>query len=56
MSAQAQMLVPRTEVGKPISPLQVKYQHVRVEIDNQVAVTSIEQVFVNSTKRDLEAT
>ncbi|MEN6343860.1 MAG: VIT domain-containing protein [Armatimonadia bacterium] len=57
LSAQAQLLVPRTEVGKPDQPpLQVKYQHVRVEIDNQVAVTSIEQVFVNSTKQNLEAT
>jgi Ca-activated chloride channel family protein len=51
------MLVPRSEVGKPDAPpLQVKYQHVSVRIDNQVAVTSIEQVFVNNTKAPLEAT
>lgn len=55
--ASAQMLVPRTEVGKTdSSPLQVKYQHVSVRIDNQVAITSIEQVFVNNTKGNLEAT
>ena len=47
-AASAQMLVPRTEVGtKDLPPLQVKYQHVTVDIDNQVARTSIEQVFIN---------
>jgi uncharacterized protein YegL len=56
-TASAQMLVPRTEADKgDLPPLEVKYQHVAVEISDQVARTSIEQVFINNTTRDLEAT
>jgi len=52
----AQMLVPRTAVDQTdLPPLQVKYQHVTVDVDDQVARTSIEQVFVNNTERDLKA-
>ena len=55
-TVSAQMLVPRTAVDQTdLPPLQVKYQHVTVDVDDQVARTSIEQVFVNNTERDLEA-
>ena len=39
-----------------IPPLAIKYQRVNVEIAAQVAETHVEQVFVNSTGRQLEAT
>ncbi len=56
-ATSAQMLVPRTETDQSdLPPLQVKYQHVTVKVDDQIARTSIEQVFINNTKRDLEAT
>lgn len=34
----------------------IKYHHVDVEIDDQVAVTHVDQVFVNETDREQEAT
>jgi len=54
--AEAQMLVPRVETGaEDRPPLEIVSQHVKIAIDNQVATTSIEQVFVNNTGADLEA-
>ncbi|MCP5048833.1 MAG: hypothetical protein GY940_16800, partial [bacterium] len=35
-------------------PLEVKYHRVNVDIENQVAVTSVDQVFYNPTHRRLE--
>jgi len=36
-------------------PLLLKYQHIKVKIDNQIALTQIDQVFLNKHNRDLEA-
>ncbi len=35
-------------------PLEVRYHHVNVKIDGQVAITSVDQVFFNPTQRQLE--
>lgn len=45
-----------THAVPPPVPLTVKYHRVRVQIDNQVAVTSIDQVFKNEYDVDLEGT
>jgi Ca-activated chloride channel family protein len=37
-------------------PLSIKYHKVQVEIDNQVAITKVDQVFTNPHNRDLEGT
>jgi Ca-activated chloride channel homolog len=42
--------------GQRVPPLSVKYHHVKVEIVDQVARTSIDQVFVNHFGRDIEGT
>lgn len=42
--------------GEPVPPLSVKYHRVKVEIVDQVARTSIDQVFVNHFDRDIEGT
>lgn len=39
-----------------IPPLTVKYHHVEVEINGQVATTRIDQVFINDYPRDIEGT
>ena len=41
---------------KRVPPLAVKYHRVSVEIDDQIARTHIDQVFVNEFHRDLEGT
>ena len=46
------VLVPKDE---KVPPLATKYLRVDARIDNQVARTVVEQVFQNSTNRDLEA-
>jgi Ca-activated chloride channel family protein len=40
----------------PFAPLEVRYHHVDVTIDDQVAVTSIDQEFYNRSSRQLEGT
>ena len=40
--------------GKALIPLSIKYHHVEVDIDNQVATTKVDQVFINDNNRDLE--
>ncbi|NIN00443.1 MAG: VWA domain-containing protein, partial [candidate division Zixibacteria bacterium] len=41
----------------PFPPnLSIKYHHVDIEIDNQVAQTSVDQVFLNNHHRDIEGT
>lgn len=42
--------------GDEVPPLSVKYHRVSVEITNQVAKTSIDQVFINHFNRDIEGT
>ena len=42
--------------GEIVPPLSVKYHRVKVEIVDQVARTSIDQVFVNNFGRDIEGT
>ena len=47
-------IVPKSRPGERIPPLTVKYHRVSVEIINQVAKTSIDQVFINNHPRDIE--
>jgi len=49
-------IIPRPRPGETIPPLSVKYHRVTVDIINQVAKTSIDQVFVNHYGRDIEGT
>ncbi len=45
---------PRQPRGRRYIPLSIKYHHVDVDIDNQVATTKVDQVFINENDRDLE--
>ena len=47
-------IIPKPRPGERIPPLTVKYHRVNVEIINQVAKTSIDQVFFNNHHRDIE--
>ncbi len=47
-------IIPMPKRGVRIPPLTVKYHRVNVEIINQVAKTSIDQVFINNYHRDIE--
>ena len=47
-------IVPVPQPKEVIPPLTVKYHRVNVEITDQVAKTSIDQVFFNSHNRDIE--
>jgi len=49
-------IIPEPRPGEDIPPLSVKYHRVIVEIINQVAKTSIDQVFINNHSRDIEGT
>ena len=49
-------ILPQPRTGESIPPLSVKYHHVAVEIRDQVARTSIDEVFVNEYDRDIEGT
>jgi Ca-activated chloride channel family protein len=49
-------IIPSPRAGQDIPPLSVKYHRVKVEIVNQVARTSVDQVFVNHFGRDIEGT
>jgi Ca-activated chloride channel family protein len=49
-------IIPHPRPGERILPLSVKYHHVNVEIVNQVAKTSIDQVFINNHNREIEGT
>jgi len=48
------LIIPKPRPGEEIPPLTVKYHRVNVEIINQVAKTSIDQVFINDYPRDIE--
>lgn len=47
-------IIPKPRPGEKIPPLTVKYHRVNVDIINQVAKTSIDQVFINNHNRDIE--
>jgi Ca-activated chloride channel family protein len=47
-------IIPVPHPREKIPPLTVKYHRVKVEIINQVAKTSIDQVFINNHNRDIE--
>ena len=49
-------IIPRPRTGENIPPLTVKYHRVTVEIKDQVAKTSVDQVFINNFGRDIEGT
>jgi Ca-activated chloride channel family protein len=48
------MLIPPLRPDVPY--FTIKYHHVKVEIDEQIATTHVDQVFVNETDREQEAT
>ncbi|MCE1245046.1 MAG: VIT and VWA domain-containing protein [Firmicutes bacterium] len=49
------MIIPRPLPDMPAPPnLTIKYHRVNVSIENQIAVTEVDQVFVNEMNRDLE--
>ncbi len=50
------LIVPNPRAGESIPPLTVKSHRVTVEITDQVARTSVDQVFVNNFDRDIEGT
>ena len=49
-------IIPNHRPGEQVPPLSVKYHRVKVEIVDQVAKTSVDQVFVNHFGRDIEGT
>jgi Ca-activated chloride channel family protein len=49
-------VIPNPRPGEEIPPLSVKYHRVAVDIVDQVANTSIDQVFINNHDRDIEGT
>ena len=42
-------------VDQDLPPLALERHHVRIEINKQTAITTVEQIFVNNTERRLEA-
>jgi uncharacterized protein YegL len=48
------IVVPPPPRGRPFIPLSIKYHHVDVDINNQVAVTKVDQVFINENNQELE--
>ncbi len=49
-------VIPNPRPGENIPPLTVKYHRVTVDIVDQAAVTSIDQVFINNHHREIEGT
>jgi len=49
-------IIPDRRPGERVPPLSVKYHRVKVEISGQVARTSVDQVFINHSDRDIEGT
>jgi Ca-activated chloride channel family protein len=47
------LLIPK---NRSLGPLGIKYHRAEVKITDRVAVTKVDQVFINHTNRDLEAT
>jgi Ca-activated chloride channel family protein len=52
--ADGVIVVPSPPRGIPFIPLSIKYHHVEVDIDNQIATTKVDQVFTNENDRELE--
>lgn len=52
--ASAGIVLPAT--GRDAQPLSIRHHHVRVEIDNQVAKTVVQQTFENHTDKPLDGT
>ncbi len=50
------IIIPQPRPGENIPPLTVKYHRVSVEVRDQVARTSIDQIFINNHDRDIEGT
>ncbi len=48
------IIVPSPPRGISFIPLSIKYHHVEVDIQNQVATTKVDQVFVNENNSELE--
>ena len=48
------IIIPRPPQERAFIPLSVKYHHVEASIDNQVATTKVDQVFLNENNYDLE--
>ncbi|MDP2960864.1 MAG: VIT domain-containing protein, partial [candidate division Zixibacteria bacterium] len=48
--------VPRYPEEPPPPYLSIKYHHVEIKINNQLAQTTVDQVFKNDYPRDLEGT
>lgn len=48
------IIIPPQPNGRRFTPLSIKYHHVEVSIDNQIATTKVDQVFINENDRDLE--
>ena len=48
------IVVPPSPRGRRFIPLSIKYHHVDVDINNQVAVTKVDQVFINENNQELE--
>ena len=49
-------IIPDRRSGERVPPLSVKYHRVKVDISGQAARTSVDQVFVNHSDRDIEGT
>lgn len=49
-------IIPDRRPGEAVPPLSVKYHRVKVEIVDQVAKTSVDQVFINHFDRAIEGT
>ena len=49
-------IIPRPRPQEVIPPLTVKSHHVTVEITDQAALTSVDQIFINNFDRDIEGT
>jgi Ca-activated chloride channel family protein len=51
------LIIPLPPIGKPVPPpLSIKYHHVEVQIDDQIARTRVDQVFRNNFGGELEGT
>ncbi|MBD3181338.1 VWA domain-containing protein, partial [Candidatus Poribacteria bacterium] len=48
------IIIPEPPQKRTFVPLSIKYHHVTVDIDNQIATTKVDQVFLNENNHDLE--
>ena len=52
--ADGVIVIPAPPRDRAFIPLSRKYHHVEVDIDNQIATTKVDQVFINENDRELE--